>query len=240
MHKVALISKASTTRKIMEMESELDIVRRRFGILDILVILLSVYVLGALLAETFFTLDHEMATLLNLIDNLICGVFLLDFGVRYSRAESKLQFMKWGWIDLLSSIPVLDQFRAGRLIRLVRLLLVLRIFRSVRQLVNHFYSSRTYGAFSTAAVVAVLMVLGASIAILQYEAVPEGNIETAEDALWWSYVTMTTVGYGDKYPVTTEGRLIAAILMTVGVGLFGTFTGLLSSWFTKEPADRKG
>ncbi|MDX2322088.1 MAG: potassium channel family protein, partial [Moritella sp.] len=57
------------------------------------------------------------------------------------------------------------------------------------------------------------------------------NINTGIDALWWAFVTITTVGYGDYYPVTTGGRIIAALLMTAGVGLFGTFTGFISSWF---------
>lgn len=60
------------------------------------------------------------------------------------------------------------------------------------------------------------------------------SVKTAEDALWWSYTTITTVGYGDKYPVTTEGRLIAMALMTVGVGLFGAFTAYLTTWFVKD------
>lgn len=83
-------------------------------------------------------------------------------------------------------------------------------------------------------VIAVLMVIFSSIAILQVETDINSNIKTAEDAIWWSYVTITTVGYGDKFPVTTEGRLIAAILMTAGVGLFGTFTGFVASWFVSE------
>jgi voltage-gated potassium channel len=78
------------------------------------------------------------------------------------------------------------------------------------------------------------MLLFSSVAILQFETDPNSNIKTAEDAIWWSYVTITTVGYGDKYPVTTEGRIIAVILMTVGVGLFGTFTAFVSSWFVKS------
>jgi voltage-gated potassium channel len=78
------------------------------------------------------------------------------------------------------------------------------------------------------------MVIFSAIAILQVEDDPSGNIKTAEDAIWWAYVTVTTVGYGDKFPVTTEGRIIAAVLMTVGVGLFGTFTAFLASWFVTE------
>ena len=62
---------------------------------------------------------------------------------------------------------------------------------------------------------------------------PDANIKTAEDALWWSYVTITTVGNGDRFPVTTGGRIIGTLLMTAGVGLFGTFTAFVSSWFLK-------
>lgn len=87
---------------------------------------------------------------------------------------------------------------------------------------------------TSVALIAVLVLLFSSIAILEFETAPESNIKTAEDAIWWAYVTMTTVGYGDKYPVTTEGRIIAMVLMTVGVGLFGTFTAYVSSWFVKD------
>jgi voltage-gated potassium channel len=75
------------------------------------------------------------------------------------------------------------------------------------------------------------MMFFSATAILNLENIPESNIKTAEDALWWAFVTTTTVGYGDKYPVTTEGRIMACILMVVGVGLFGTFTGFVANWF---------
>lgn len=205
-----------------------------FGLLSILIVILSVYVLGALVVETFFTLPPETVRTLHLLDDAICIVFLIDFGVRYYRAPNKWQFMQWGWVDLISSIPTLDALRVGRGLRLIRLLRVLRAFRSVRHLINHVYARRSQGAFATVATIAVLMVLFSSIAILQVEKDPASNINTAEDALWWSYVTVTTVGYGDKYPVTSEGRLIAALLMTTGVGLFGTFTGFLASWFVED------
>jgi voltage-gated potassium channel len=60
--------------------------------------------------------------------------------------------------------------------------------------------------------------------------VKDSNIKTTSDALWWGIATMTTAGYGDKYPVTYEGRIVASILMISGVGLFGTFTGLVSAF----------
>ncbi len=193
--------------------------------------------------DTFVKLPPEVSRMLTLIDNIICGVFLFDFAQRFYKAENKLKFMKWGWIDLISSIPTLDFMRAGRALRLIRLLRILRAFRSTKHLVQHIFKSRTQGALTSAAVIAVLMIIFSSIAILQVETDPNSNIKTAEDAIWWAYVTITTVGYGDKFPVTTEGRIIAAVLMTVGVGLFGTFTAFLASWFVeqtkKEDANEK-
>jgi voltage-gated potassium channel len=206
----------------------------KLGFLNLMVLVLSVYVLGALLIDTFFKLQPEVSRLLNLIDDFICVFFLYEFCVRFYRAENKLKFMKWGWVDLLSSIPTLEYFRPGRVLRLFRILRVLRAFRSIKHLLNHVFAKRVKGTFTTVAIFAALMLVFSSIAILQVEDDPNSNIKTAEDALWWSYVTITTVGYGDRYPVTTEGRIIAALLMTTGVGLFGTFTGFIASWFVDE------
>lgn len=78
---------------------------------------------------------------------------------------------------------------------------------------------------------ALLLVTFCSIGVLHFESGAEANITTAEDSVWWAFATLTTVGYGDRYPVTTEGRIIAVLLMGAGVGLFGTFSGLLAAWF---------
>ncbi len=202
--------------------------------LNLLIIILSFYVLGSLIIDTFFSLPAEIKKILVFIDNVICVIFLYDFIIRYRNADNKLKFMKWGWIDLVASIPTLDFMRAGRLLRLIRLFRILRAFRSTRHLIQHVFKNKIQGTLTSVALIAVLMLLFSSIDILQFETAPNSNIKTAEDAIWWSYVTITTVGYGDKYPVTVEGRIIAAILMTVGVGLFGTFTAFVSSWFVKD------
>ncbi len=216
------------------MTQETEKQTEKLGFLNLLILALSIYVLVALLVDTLFKLPPEISRLLNIADNIICGVFLFDFSLRFYKAKSKLKFMKWGWIDLISSIPTLDFMRAGRMLRLIRLLRILRAFRSTKHLVQHIFKRRTQGALTAAAIIAVLMVIFSSIAILQVEVDPSSNIKTAEDAIWWAYVTITTVGYGDKFPVTTEGRIIASLLMTVGVGLFGTFTAYLASWFVGE------
>ena len=206
---------------------------------DIVIVVLSIYVLIALIIDSFFKLAPEVSKLLYVIDDLICALFLYDFFYRFIKAPSKLKFMKWGWIDLISSIPTFEYLRYGRLIRLIRLFRILRAFRSVKYLTSHIFKTRTRGTFSTVSLISFLMLIFGSIAILQVETVPESNIKTAGDSIWWSFVTITTVGYGDKFPVTGEGRVIAAFLMITGVTLFGTFTGFIAAWFMEDKSINK-
>jgi voltage-gated potassium channel len=199
--------------------------------LNIIILVLSAYVLIALLIDTVFHLPKEISKLLQIIDVFVCCIFLLDFFIRFFKSTNKLEFMKWGWIDLISSVPTIDFLRTGRALRLIRLLRIIKAFRSTKNLVNHLFKNKAEGTFTSVAIIALLLVIFSALAILQVENDPNSNIKTAEDALWWAYVTITTVGYGDRFPVTTEGRIIASLLMTAGVGLFGTFAGYVSSLF---------
>jgi len=211
----------------------------KLGFLNIIVIVLSIYVLGALCVDTVYTLPTETSRLLNYFDYAVCAFFFAEFLYRFYHAKNKLKFMKWGWIDLVSCIPMVDFLRAGRVLRLIRLLRVVRAFRSTRHLVHYLFRNKAQGTIASASVIAVLLVIFSAIAILQVEDAPDSNIKTAEDAIWWAYVTITTVGYGDKFPVTMEGRIIAAVLMTGGVGLFGTFTAYVASWFVIDNKPHK-
>lgn len=210
----------------------------KFGIFQLLILVLSIYILVSLALSTFFHPNSELQVLLNYIDNVVCIIFLADFVARFKRAPDKLAFMKWGWIDLISSIPTVDFLRVGRLFRVIRVIRLVRAFRSAKLLFEYLFYDRVKGTFSSALMIAVLMLIFSSIAILQVETAQNSNIQSAEDALWWAFVTITTVGYGDKFPVTTEGRLIAAALMTVGVGLFGTFTAMVASWFVEGKVEQ--
>ncbi len=196
----------------------------RVGLLEIAVLVLSVYVLGALLAQTVFHVPREVSLLLDRIDTFVCVIFLADFAVRFRRAPSKLAFMKWGWIDLISSIPAYDFLRWGRMVRVIRIIRILRAFRSARHLVAFLYRRRTRGLALSVVLTAFVLVIFSSIAVLAFEDESESNIRTPFDAVWWAISTMTTVGYGDKVPVTVEGKIVAMILMVTGVGLFGVLT----------------
>jgi voltage-gated potassium channel len=142
--------------------------------------------------------------------------------------------LTWGWLDLLSSIPALPWMRWGRAGRVVRILRVLRGIRAARMLTGLLLHRRVESAvFGTLLLFLLVLVVG-SVSVLQFEREAQANIVSAEDALWWAFVTMTTVGYGDRYPVTTEGRIVAAVLMSAGVGLFGTFSGLIASFVLRQ------
>jgi len=106
---------------------------------DIIIVILSIYVLFSLIIDTFFKLAPEVSRLLLLFDDLICIVFLFDFTNRFIKAPSKWKFIKWGWIDLVSSIPTFEYLRAGRLIRLIRIFRVLRAFRSIKYITSHIF-----------------------------------------------------------------------------------------------------
>ncbi|MFZ1704493.1 MAG: ion transporter [Saprospiraceae bacterium] len=209
----------------------------KLGFLNLTVIILTIYVLIALIIDTFYVLPVETSKILAFFDLLICSFFFIEFSYRFYHAENKLSFMKWGWIDLLSSIPMIDFLRAGRVLRLIRLIRVVRAFKSTKQLIHHIFKNKAEGTFASVSIIAILLIIFSSIAILELENDPSSNIKSAEDAIWWTYTTITTVGYGDKYPVTTEGRIIAMVLMTFGVGIFGIFTAYVASIFVK---DKKG
>jgi voltage-gated potassium channel len=218
----------------MASDTETDHAHKKLTLFQLLMLLLSVYVLGALFAQATIKLSPQVTSLLETLDTIICFVFLGDFLYRLYHAPNRLAFMKWGWIDLISSIPMLDIFRWGRLVRIIRILRIMRGVRSTKYILSILLESGVRGTFTLVALVSAVVIISCSIAILHAEATPGANIKSAEDALWWSIVTITTVGYGDKFPVTTEGRMIASVLMIAGVGLFGTFTAGVASFFLRS------
>lgn len=201
------------------------------GPFQFIVLVLSLVILGTLVVETLFAPPPEIARVLRVFDTLACGVFLVDFGLRFRRAPSKRTFMRWGWIDLLASIPTFDAGRWGRLLSVIRIARLLRGVRSFQRLAELLLGNRRRGGVASVVLVTLLVITFASVAILILERTPQANIHTAEDAVWWSVSTITTVGYGDTFPVTTEGRLLAMALMFCGVGLFGTLSGIVASFF---------
>jgi len=200
--------------------------------LELLVLVLSLYSLGALTAELLLPLDEELRLLLRRIDDFVCIVFLTDFGVHLVLAPSKRAFWRWGWIDLLSSIPEIGWLRWGRVFRVFR---ILRALRSFAAFYEHFSTERAKGTFVIVGLMSLIAVLFATIAVFEIERrAPGSNIHSAGDALWWAFATITTIGYGDRFPVTAVGRIVAVVLVVFGLSFFGTFTAYVASFFLEK------
>jgi voltage-gated potassium channel len=176
--------------------------------------------------------NEDLDRVLYAMNVLLSLIFLADFAYRFAKAPVKAEYLgpQFGWADLLAAIPV-PQVKILRAFRLVR---AYRMVRSAggRGLVRSLLLDRAASALFTLLLLGVLVLEFGSLAILQLEQRASGsNIETASDAIWYVLVTISTVGYGDRFPVTNEGRLLGAAIIVVGVGIFGTFTGYLANLF---------
>lgn len=210
--------------------------QERRGPYLLFILAVSIFAILALAARSFLTISPESEAILEYADWVVCLLFLFDFVVSVARAENRWRYLlRWGWIDLLSSIPAIDALRWGRAARILRVLRVLRGLRASKVIAELILNRRAESALLAALLLSFLFVVTAAASILYVETDPTSNIRTAEDAAWWAISTITTVGFGDRYPVTSEGRLIAVLLMSAGVGLLGTLSGFIAAWFLRPP-----
>jgi voltage-gated potassium channel len=189
-----------------------------------------VVALGALLLvllETFLVLSAPTLAVFRWIDNAACGIFFIDVLVRWRRMGWSAEFWRWGWVDLLAAIPFDAAFRTLQIIRVYRILRVLRILYKLQELTTG--TTLNERLLALPGVALVMIVFSTALMVEAERHAPGATIKSGGDALWWALTTVTTVGYGDTYPVTTEGRIIAAGLMLVGIALFGSISAIVTS-----------
>jgi voltage-gated potassium channel len=182
--------------------------------------------------------DQALQTVVYTVDIVLSLAFLIDFAVRLQRSPARLHyfFRDFGWADLLASLP----FPQAKVLRIFRLIRVVRLLRryGARSIARRLLRDRAGSALWTLLLIGVLVLEFGSLVMLHLEkSVPGANITTASDALWYVIVTMSTVGYGDQYPITNPGREMGAFIIVIGVGIFGTLTGYLANIFLTPRAD---
>lgn len=174
---------------------------------------------------------------LHFIDTLICFIFLGDFFSNLHRAPNNRAyfFRQGGWLDLLSSVPSIPRLPWTALLRLARLGRLVRIIRYLRakdreEIRANLMANRAHSALLITALVSLVVMTVSAVVVLQVESrSTEANILTGGDAFWWTLVTVSTIGYGEYFPVTGLGRLMATLLMMVGVAIFSVLTASLPS-----------
>ena len=214
---------------------------KRIGIYTLCMALLGVVSFVNFFFLTFVPIPVSIRQILTTFDYVVALIFLADFVVRFLRAPKKWAYMRtWGWLDLLSGVPI-PIFSIARIVRVARVAVAMRRMRYKdveRSITKHPARSTLIGT----GFLALLVVVTGSALELQFEAnAPNANIHTGGDALWWAMVSIATVGYGDKYPVTPAGRITAVFVIAVGVVLFGVISSYLASTFiaSRERADRE-
>ncbi|MFI6098581.1 potassium channel family protein [Lentzea sp. NPDC051213] len=155
---------------------------------------------------------------------LVWALFTADYATRFALATNKILFVKSHLFELAAVVlPMVRQFRVLRLVTVLSLLNK-KFQHKIRQRVSIYVAGVT-----------ILVMFCASLAVLDAERNAENaSITTFGDALWWTITTMSTVGYGDRFPVTAEGRLVAALLMVGGIALLGVITGTIASWLVEK------
>ncbi|MBT8485048.1 MAG: potassium channel family protein [Phycisphaerae bacterium] len=175
-------------------------------------------------------LDHWADTTIVWVDTALCVVMLAEWFTLLGLAERKWAFVRARWIDLIAAIPLLLFFRPFRIIRLLRLLRLLRGIALMRRALRPWEDALDTALLRSVAIVAAVLIVGAALVIQDFERDNPG-LDEFREALWWAIVTASTVGYGDRYPLTAGGQIVAVLLMIVGIGLFGTLAAALTQAF---------
>jgi voltage-gated potassium channel len=202
---------------------------------ELFILAISILSIVNLLLEAIFEFESSYWWLVTEIDIALTIIFLIDFGYRLRTTSSKRHYLVRGGgvFDFLGCLPGLRIFRLFRIVRAGRIIKRLGGPKVLRDLRTQFASGTLYLVIFLGLL--TLEVVG--LLELYFEQYAHGaNITTGGDALWWGYVTATTVGYGDKFPVTTGGRIVGTLMLTVGVALFATASGFIANAFLSRKA----
>jgi voltage-gated potassium channel len=219
------------------MDKELQ---EKLKIWDWSVLVVSVISLVLIIWETFVPLPPDTLHQFILIDRYACAIFMVDVLVRWRRMDWSKKYWKWGWLDVLAAIPLDGAFRAIQAIRIYRFVRLARIIYKFKGVTKG--TTLNEKLLAMPGITLVLILISTTLIVEVERSDPKAMIVTGGDAIWWALSTVTTVGYGDMYPVTTAGRFIAAGLMLVGIALFGSISAFVTSKIIlpKEIRDHEG
>ena len=187
--------------------------------------LYEMFMLVLVIISLFFAFSADERFIM--FDWIIWGIFFVDYFTRLYLADKRWAYIKSHPLELIAIIPFDSIFRAARFVRIFRVIKLMGI--------GSHYMRPVYAILKTNGLDKLLIT---TLVLLFLVPIPlimvEPDINTFTDAVWWAVVTTTTVGYGDMYPSTGLGRILAVVLMILGIGIIGTFTSAISAYFTDK------
>jgi len=167
------------------------------------------------------------------------GHFALELGTKTYLAPARGRYLRQHWFDaVIVAVPFLRPLRIARSARALRALRVLRVVSFTARATHSARAVLVEHGLQYVLLVGMIFVPVSAGVVTLFERGGEGTIQGFDDGLWWAATTITTVGYGDKFPVTPEGRGIAVLLMFVGISLFSLITANVAAFLVK-PAEGK-
>lgn len=204
---------------------------------DLFMLALSLWVLVQLAIETLIELPATTMQVLAYVDLAICVVFIADWVFFLVRATDKLGYLRTRAIDLVSSIPFVSFLRPLRVFRVVRIFRAFRLLRGLRgvsAIMKTIAANPARSALSIYLLATSLVYFYCSLGLYSFEKGVNPKVAGYGDVLWMAFTTMTTVGYGDVYPITPIGRLISAVLVLTGMGLFSLLTAGIATFLLER------
>ena len=204
-------------------------------------LILSLLIIPLLIVPSVVELSPGMETTILALDWFIWAAFFLEYVMRLYLAPEKWPFIRSNKVDLV--VIVLPFLRPFRILRSARSVRLLRAARGATFLLRGIDAARdllTRHKLDYALLATLVAVVAGGLAVESFEADAAGsNIKTVPDALWWAIVTVTTIGYGDRYPVSPEGRAIAVVLMVTGVAMFSFLAANIASFFLERHEEKQ-
>jgi voltage-gated potassium channel len=173
------------------------------------------------------------------VDYLIWSVFAFEYAVKLYLAPDRGRFFRRNIPDLvIVVVPMLRPLRVLRSARLLRLLRLARLGAFILEGLSEVRPVLARRGVNYVLLIAIAVIIGAAALIYEFERGVEGsNIASFADALWWAATTITTVGYGDRFPVTAAGRGVAVALMVAGIAVFGVITASVAAYFVEHDTE---